>query len=224
MSKFFVTLFILFFSIFSYCQKLSQISFLDGARLSFFSISTDQGVLIRLSEEGKLLEWGTEVLSERYRYYASKLQPFDIRTEYYETDDSAIKGKLKSIGTCFITYYGAYEEETKRGKIKSMGPLQFDYYSTYEEKSLRGKLKLIGNLLLEYYRPYENESYRGKLKSVGSVAIIYYTAFDDRYNAGKLKSIGPVPIAWYSEYDQSRGSLKSNNYRQFISGVTYILR
>src|SRR5687767_13665142 len=76
------------------CQQLSQVSFLDGANLSFFSVRTEQDVLIRISEDGKILEWGTEVLSDRYNYYAPKLQPFYARVEYFEQDsDSAYKGK-----------------------------------------------------------------------------------------------------------------------------------
>src|SRR5688572_20338427 len=209
----------------SYGQQLSGVKFDNGASLSFFSFLTNQGAIIRVSANGDIMEWGSEVLSERSNYYSPKLQPFNVRTENYDSrSDSAFRGKLKSIGTCFITYYGAYEEEAKRGKLKSLGSLQLDYYSKYDEKSLQGKLKMAGNLLLEYYRQYENEAFRGKLKSVGSVPIVYYSAFDDKYNAGKLKSIGPVSYTWYSEIDRSKGSLKSNNYRQQISGITYILQ
>lgn len=227
MRKFFIALSLLITATGTYSQKLSQISFLNGANLSFFSLSTEQDVLIRISEDGKLQEWGTEVLSDRGNYYAPRLQPFIVREQYYDSQsDSAFKGKLKSIGTSFFTYYGAYEEESKRGKLKSVGTLQLDYYSTYDEKSLQGKLKLVGNLLLEYYKSYENEAFRGKLKSIGSVAINYYSSLDDKYNAGKIKSIGSVSYLWYSPNNHSymRGGLKTNNYRQFISGVTYILR
>ena len=229
MRKFFISISVLFFiTPFCYSQQLSQVSFLDGANLSFFSVRTGQDVLIRISEDGKLLEWGTEVQSDRYNYYAPRLQPFYARTEYFAPDsDSAYKDKVKSIGTCFITYYGAYEEEYKRGKVKSMGTLQFDYYSKYDEKSLQGKLKFIGTLVLEYYRSYENEAFRGKLKSIGNTSITYYSAFDDKYNSGKIKSVGPVPYVWYSPLNSGTymgSGLKSNNYRQNISGVTYILQ
>ena len=208
-----------------YGQKLSGVNFQNGAKLSFFSFLTDQGALIRVSEDGRILEWGTEVLSERGNYYAPKLQPFNVRTETYNAQsDSAYRNKIKSIGTTYITYYSALDEEMKRGKLKTIGSLQLDYYSKYDEKSLQGKLKMVGNLLLEYYRQYENEAFRGKLKSIGSVPITYYSAFDDRYNAGKLKTVGVANYTWYSELDQGRGALKSNNYRQTISGITYILR
>lgn len=207
-------------------QKLGQVSFLDSRNLSFFSIQSDYNVLIRISVDGRIMEWGTEVMADRGYYYAPKLQPFMGRVEYYgnEASDSVFKGKIKSIGTSTVTYYGSYDEEKKRGKVKTLGMLNFDYYSTYDEKSVQGKLKMIGNLLLEYYRQYENEAYRGKLSAIGSLPITYYTAFDDKYNAGKIKSIGSSSFSWYSEYERARGSLKSNNYRQNIGGINFVLR
>lgn len=225
MKKFFITVSILFSALIVFSQKLGQVSFLNGANLSFFSVLTDQNVLIRISEDGKILEWGSEILSDRGSYYAPKLQPFMGRTDYYNAEpDVVLNGKVKSIGISSITYYNSNEDQNKRGKVKSIGNLFFDYYATYDDKSIQGKLKSIGNLLLEYYRPYDNESYRGKLKSIGSMAITYYSGFDDKFNAGKLKSVGATSYTWYSQYDRARGALKSNNYRQVIGGVTFILR
>ena len=223
-------LFIVVFILFATCihgQTLSQVSFLDGANLSFFSISSDYNILIRVSVDGKLLEWGTEVKSDRYSFYASKLQPFMGRMEYYGPEsDSAYRGKIKSIGTCFITYYASYDNPNKTGKVKTMGPLLFDYYEAYEDKKMQGKLKQVGNLSIEYYREYEDESVRGKLKSIGSMPIVYYTVFDDKVNAGKLKSIGPVIYYWYSLSDPvyMRGTLKGDAYRRVIAGINFILR
>jgi hypothetical protein len=227
MNRFINSLSVLLFTLSAYSQQLSQVRLDNGATLAFFSIRTGQDVEIRLSPDGNLTEWGTEILSDRGYYYAPQLQPFLARTEYFDAlSDSAFRGKVKSIGTCFINYYGAYEEEHKRGKLKSMGPLQFDYYSKYDEKNLQGKIKFIGNLIVDYYRSYENEAIRGKLKSIGSTAITYYSVFDDKYNVGKVKSIGPASYTWYSPFNSmyGGGGLKSNNYRQRISGVTYILQ
>ena len=216
---------VLFFSLAGSGQKLAQASFLDASNLSFFALQDDQGILIRLSQDGKLLEWGSEIMADRGYYYAPKLQAYMGRVEYYGNDtDSAYRGKVKSIGTSSITYYGSNDEPAKKGKLKMLGMLNFDYYSTYDEKSMQGKLKFIGNLLLDYYRGYENEAYRGKLKSIGSTTITYYSIFEDRYNVGKLKSVGSITYNWYSEYDRARGSLKTNNYRQNIGGINFILR
>ena len=225
MRKLFNFLFLFLSAAVVHGQKLSQISFLNGSNLSFFSILTNQDVLVRISENGKILEWGTEEMSYRGNYYAQKLQPYMGRVEYYGPEsDSAFAGKVKSIGVCGITYYGSYDEAAKRGKIKTMGILYFDYYSNYDNKSLQGRLKMLGDLPITYYDQYENEAFRGKLKSFGSLPVAYYSAFDDKYNAGKLKSIGSVTYTWYSQYERARGALKSNNYRYTISGITVVLR
>ena len=225
MRKSFILLSIFFLSSFANAQKLAQASFLDDRNLSFFTLQDDQGVLIRLSIDGKLLEWGSEIMADRGYYYAPKLQPYMGRVEYYGNDvDSAFRGKVKSIGISSITYYSSNDESMKKGKVKMLGMLNFDYYSGYEEKSMQGKLKFIGGLLLDYYRGYENEAYRGKLKSIGNTAITYYSIFEDRYNFGKLKTVGPVTYTWYSEYDRARGAFKGTNYRQNIGGINFILR
>jgi hypothetical protein len=209
-----------------YSQQLSQVTFNQGAQFAYFSIATEQGVLIRISDEGKILEWGTEVMSDRYNYFAPKLQPFMGRVEYYgPRDDSVFRGKVKSIGTSYITYYDTFQVKAKVGKLRSIGNQYFDYFESYEDKNLGGKLKSIGSLTIDYYRSYENESLRGKLKQVGSVPISYYTVFDDRFNVGKIRSVGSTQYSWYSLSDPvgMRGGLKTNNYRQIVSGITYIL-
>lgn len=217
---------ILFLFVHGYSQQLSQVSFSNGSNLSYFSFVTEQGVLIRVSVDGNILEWGTEVMAGRYNFYARKLQPFMGRVEYYgPQDDSVFRGKVKSIGTSFFTYYDAYQVKTKVGKLRSIGNQYLDYFEEYEDKMLQGKLKTAGALSIDYYRSYENESYRGKLKLVGSLPITYYAAFDDKLNAGKLKSVGSVQYQWYSLGDRTgmRGALKSNNYRQVIGGIVFIL-
>ncbi|HEY1114471.1 MAG TPA: hypothetical protein VGE66_12960 [Chitinophagaceae bacterium] len=226
MPKYTIIAFLLLFTLPAAAQKLGQVTFQGGRQLSHFSILTDQDILIRISPEGGILEWGTEVRADFANYYAPNLQPFMGRVEYYgaESVDSIFQGKVKSIGTAYFTYYGSHEEEQKRGKLKTIGMLQFDYYSRFDEKALQGKLRWVGNLALDYYRSYEDEAVRGKLKSIGNMPVTYYTAFDDKFNAGKLKSIGSIPYAWYSQYDQGRGALKSNSYRQTISGIMMIVQ
>lgn len=208
-------------------QQLGQVTFNGGgSSLAYFSFVTDQGVLIRVSAEGKILEWGTEVLADHYDFYDRKLQPFMGRVEYFgPKDDSIFRGKVKSIGTCFFTYYDAYQVKSKAGKLRTIGSQYLDYFEEYEDKMLQGKIKTAGALTIDYFRSYENESYRGKLKTVGSLPVTYYSAFDDKINAGKLKSVGSVQYQWYSLGDRTdmRGGLKGNKYRQVISGITFIL-
>lgn len=220
-----IALSLLFHTAFS--QKLSQVTLSGGTTLSYFSFLTDQGILLRVTDEGKLLEWGTELLSDRGNYYDPKLQPYLGRIEYYGQEaDSAFRGKVRSIGTCNFTYYGHLDEVTRIGKLKSIGTLLLDYYSNFDNVAYKGKLRFIGSAIIEYYSSVDDEAYRGKLKSIGGSPVTWYSTFDDKLLKGKLKRIGSVPFEWYSSFDRTelRGSLKSGLYRQTIGGVTYILR
>jgi hypothetical protein len=228
MKNFFKAIFFLPFASSVYSQQLSQVTFSDASHLSYFSFLVDQEVLIRMTDEGKIIEWGTETQSLRSgTYYAPKLQAYLGRVEYYGNDvDSAFRGKVKSIGTCTIAYYSHYEEKTKVGKPRSLGTLMLDYYSNFDDAAFRGKLRFAGNLQLEYNSSLADEAYRGKLKTVGSTPITYYSTFDDKLIKGKIKNIGSFSYTWYTSYDRSelRGAMKSGLYRQNIGSVTYILR
>ena len=223
MRKFFTAISFTLLITCAYSQQLGQVTFSGGTDLSYISFFIDQNVLIRISEDGKVMEWGHEFLSERSHFYSPKLQPYLGRVEYYGPEsDSAFKGKVKNIGTCFLTYYGSYEKETKAGKLRSVGTIILDYYSEYDIPTLRGKLRFIGNLILEHYPTTDDEAYRGKLRSIGNTPITYYSSFDDKFIKGKVKSIGSVSYTWYSSFDL-RSGLKSGLYRQNIGGVTYIV-
>jgi hypothetical protein len=213
----------------SYSQQLNQVKFTGASDLSYFSFITDQNVQIRISPDGTILEHGVEFQSNRSsNYYAPKLQPFMGRIEYYdnETADSAFRGKIKSIGTCMFTYYGAQERDGRPGKIRSIGRAQLDYYTPFDNVAFRGKLKLAGSYVIEYYNSLENEDFRGNLKSVGNTAIKYHSSFDDKLLRGKIKSIGSVNYNWGSSLDrkEQQGALKSGTYRQIINGITFILQ
>ena len=209
-------------------QQIGQITFSDAANVSYISFITDQGILIRTTLDGKILEWGKELQSERSgNYYDPKLQAYTGRVDYYGPEsDSAFRGKVKSIGTCILTYYAHYEESTKVGKVRSVGTLQLDYYSNYDNTALRGKLRFVGSSILQYYSSLDDEAYRGKLKLVGATPITYYTTFDDKLIKGKLKSIGTAVYTWYTSYDRSelRGAMKTGAYRVNVGGIIYILR
>ncbi|HVT84158.1 MAG TPA: hypothetical protein VHD35_03105 [Chitinophagaceae bacterium] len=225
MRKLLITLSVLILALSLHSQQLSQVTFSGGSNLDYISFLTDQGVLIRISPEGKILEWGTELLSDRYNFYAPKLQPFMGRMDYYDQQsDSAFRGKIKNIGTCTITYYGSYESDNRPGKIRSIGTAIFDYYNNFDDKLFRGKIKFAGNLELDYYSSFEDEMFRGKLKAIGNTAITYYSSFDDKAYKGKIKSIGSVPYVWYSSFDINRSGLKSGLYRQNVGAITYILK
>ena len=195
MTKLFTAISFLFIVNAASSQKLSQVTISGGISFSYFSFITDQNILLRVSDEGKLLEWGTELLADRGNYYDPKLQPYLGRIEYYGQEaDSAFRGKVRSIGTCTFTYYTHLDETTKVGKLKSIGTLLLDYYSNFDNVAYRGKLRFIGSSVIEYYSSVDDEAYRGKLKSIGNSPISWYSTFDDKLLKGKLKRVGTVPF------------------------------
>src|SRR5688500_18642085 len=110
MTRIIFSLSLLLISGLSSAQELSHIRFSGGTTLSYFAFITDQQVIIRISEDGKVLEWGTEYESWRYDYQPGKLHPYLGRVSYYGSEgDSITKGKVKSIGTTMFNYYGASE-------------------------------------------------------------------------------------------------------------------
>jgi len=227
MRRLFTTITLLLVISSAYAQKLSQVTISGGASFSYFGFVTDQNILLRVTDEGKLLEWGTELLSERGNYYDPKLQPYLGRIDYYGQEaDSAFRGKIRSIGTCTFTYYGHLDEAAKVGKLKSIGTLLLDYYSNFDNAAFKGKLRFVGSTVLEYYSSVDDEAYRGKLKTIGNNPIAWYSTFDDKLLKGKLKRVGSTPFEWYASYEkpEMRGALKSGLYRQTIGGITYIIR
>lgn len=227
MKSFVLSISFLFLAFGMYSQELYQVTFSGGKTLSSLSYLTDQEIIIKISADGKILEWGTDPGPGRYYNDPARLQPYIGRVDYYGPEyDSVLRGKVKSIGTCILSYYGAYETGTKTGKLKMIGSVSLDYYDDYENEALKGKLRFAGTVLFTYYASYDNEAYRGKLKSVGNTAVSYYSTFDDKLTAGKLKSIGTFNYTWYSSYDRKeyRGAMKSGPVTQIINGVTYLLR
>lgn len=208
-------------------QQLSQVTFSGATNFAYFSLQTNQNILLRISAEGKLLEWGTEEQSIRNpNYFAPKLLPYMGRVEYFGAEaDSAFRNKPKSIGTCFITYYASYDKKELVGKIKTIGSINMDYYSPFEDKYKTGKLKMLGSNNIDWYSSFDDENSRGKLKTAGNTTITYYAVFDDKIIRGKIKNIGPFTYTWYTSYDrpEMKGALKSGNIRQVINNVTFII-
>ncbi|MEO8710547.1 MAG: hypothetical protein ABI405_00420 [Parafilimonas sp.] len=209
-----------------YSQQLSQVSFTQASVFSWFSLLTNQNILIRISDGGKILEAGTEESSNHYRnYFAPKLLPYAGVINYYEHQhDSTLNGKIKNIGTCYFTYYAASDFPERIGKLKSAGSLSFDYYAKNEDALIGGRIKTIGTTAITYYTSFENEALKGKLSAVGNISIVYYTSFDNQFLKGKLKSIGPYNYKWITRFsgDQFVSYLKTGNQRQLINGITYI--
>ena len=227
MKKILLNLIFLLFQAGLYSQELGQVTISGATTLASFSFITDQAIIIRVSPDGNLLEWGTAIDRRIYNYYPGKLETYLGRVDYYGPEyDSVLRGKVKSIGTCMLSYYGIHETAARAGKLRTVGRQLLDYYDSYENKALQGKLRFAGALLLSYYPSYENEAYSGKLKSIGNTQLTYYSSFDDKYIRGKIKSIGGVGFTWYTQNDSRGypGGLKSGAYMQLINGVNYILQ
>jgi len=209
-----------------YSQTLKYVIFSQGSEFSSFSYITNQKIIIKISQDGNVLEWGNELESGRFYSEPGKLQQYMGRVEYYEKQfDSILNGKVKNIGITSITYYGSTENEALVGKVKSMGNVFFNYYIEPGNETMKGKMKSAGQKNITFYNSYENEAYRGKIKSVGSTQITYYSTFDDNSIRGKLKSIGSSVFTWYTSLDRQgyQGGLKSGKQFQLIEGVTYII-
>ena len=212
-----------FIYITGYSQTLKFVNFSGGAEFASLSFITNQRIIIKISQDGKVLEWGNEMEPGRYYTEPGKLQPYMGRVEYYEKQfDSLFNGKVKNIGITSITYYGSLENAAFVGKVKSIGNVFFNYYLDQENELVRGKLKTAGQQDFAYYYSYENDAYKGKMKSIGRNQITYYSTFDDKSIRGKLKSIGSATFSWYTSFDRYSG-LKSGRQFQMIEGVTYII-
>ena len=225
MKKVFPIIVLVAFALGSYAQHLGQVTLSGGTDLTYFSFVIDQGVLIRVTPEGNVTEWGTEEASVRDKnYYSPKLRPYLGRVDYYGPQaDSAYRGKIKTIGLSQLMYYGHYEGPEKTGKLKSIGRLNLDYFDRFADKVIIGKLKTIGNLNLEYYSSMNDQAFKGKLRSIGNTSILYHASYEDKNIKGKVKNIGPAAFGWYTSYDLNRYGLKSGAYRTDINGVIYIL-
>jgi hypothetical protein len=205
-------------------QSLSHVSLSGAANLASFAFTTGQQVIIKISPEGNIIEWGMEMQEGRYGYYQGKLDPYMGRVEYYGPEaDELLRGKVKYIGTCTITYFSSAYPDAQKGKVKTIGTAALDYYMDYDNESYKGKLKIAGPVSFTYYASFDNESFKGKLKAAGNTTLTYYSVFDDKFNKGKIKTIGATAFSWYNEFDRKeiQGGLKSGASIQKINGVNY---
>lgn len=209
----------------SIAQRITKITLSTAGALQNFTISTDDNAVINLSPSGEVINYGTEYFSEKIQNF-SRVEKFNGRVDLFAaTDDKSFQGKLKYIGRTAVTYYASYDVEALRGKIKSIGNLAVNYFMDYDDATLKGKIKNIGNNQLQYFTSFDNEALRGKLKSVSSTNLSYYTSFDERAFQGKIKSIGQINFTYYPSYDkQFAGAMKSGNYTQNVSGITYLIQ
>jgi hypothetical protein len=209
----------------SLAQRIAKVNITNAGTTESFTIGLDENVILNVSPDGNLINYGVDYFSEKVANY-SRLENYNGRIEMYAaTDDKAYQGKLKYIGRTGVTYYASHEDESLKGKIKSIGSLVFTYYQPFEDALLKGKIKSIGANQIGFYNSFDNDALRGKLKMVGSTSLNYYSSFDDKAIKGRIKNIGAVNFTYYPSYDrQFAGGMKTGNQTQNVGGIIFLIR
>ncbi len=220
-----ILIFLVIIGITSFAQKIAKINITSAGTTESFTIGLDENVILNVSPDGNLVNYGVDYFSEKIANY-SRLENYNGRIEMYTaTDDKSYQGKLKYIGRTGVTYYASFEDESLRGKIKSIGSLAFTYYQPFEDALLKGKIKSIGANQIGFYNSFDNDALKGKLKMVGSTSLNYYSSFDNESFRGKIKNIGAVNFTYYPSQDrQFAGAMKTGNQTQNINGIMFIIR
>ena len=134
-----------------FAQKLAQIAIDNRSNSAMISFLVDETVLVNMSKDGNIIDWGIEYNTVRNGMYPGRLLKYMGREEYYSSSDNeAYRGKVKYIGRTLITYYSSYENEEFRGRVKTIGPNFLDYYASYENNAFKGNLKNAGAISFTY--------------------------------------------------------------------------
>ena len=103
----------------SQAQNLAKVTITDLGNIEKLSFGLRENVLLNISKDGNIMDWGVDRYAGRLQ--ESKpgvLDPYQGRVEYYtESDNEDFRGKVKSIGGIFITYYPSSAEDGFSGKI-----------------------------------------------------------------------------------------------------------
>ncbi|MEP7143484.1 MAG: hypothetical protein ABI707_11470 [Ferruginibacter sp.] len=226
MKKLFFTITVIFSFVICYGQRLTQITLTNG-NSDIITFITEDAVIINITTDGKIIDWGVAYNGSRFNNYPGRLEKYMGRTVYYtENDNEAWRGKVKYIGRTAFTYYSSYENELFKGKVKGIGTTLVDYYNSYDDAVFKGRIKNAGLISFSYYSSFENEAYKGKFKNVGTSVLTYYSSYDDKAYKGKIKSIDSHIFSYYSSFDRPeyRGAMKGFQMEYFINGIKYLLK
>jgi hypothetical protein len=211
----------------SFAQRLAQITLANSGNSDLISFLVDETVIVNMTKDGKVIDWGIENNTVRAINYPGRLDKYMGREEYYAaTENEAYRGKVKYIGRTAFTYYTSDENEMLKGKVKTMGTNVFDYYTSYDDQAFKGNLKNAGPLTFTYFNSFDNDAYKGKIKTVGATTFTYYGSFDDKAFKGKIKSIDRALFTYYSSYDrvEFHGIMKTGSPIVYLDGVKYFIR
>lgn len=226
MTKLAVTVFLTFLFFSSRAQNVAQITIDNRGNNDIITFLVDNSIALNISKDGKIIEWGMEYTSPYTGVYP-KMEKYMGREEYYpETENDAVKGKLKYLGSTLITYYTSDDNVDLQGKVKSIGNNFIDYYTNYENVAFRGFIRNAGPLTFTYYSDYDDQYYKGKIKSVGSTLLAYYGSFDDKAFRGKVKNVDRNVFTYYSSYDlpEYNGMMKTGTPMVTSGSIKYIIK
>jgi hypothetical protein len=210
-----------------FAQSLAQITIDNRGNSDIITFLVDETVLVNMTKDGKIIDWGIEENTGRTNMYPGMLGKYMGKEEYYpSTDNEAYRGKVKYIGRTAFTYYTSDDGEALKGKVKTIGINVLDYYMPYDDAAFRGNLKNAGSLTFTYYRSFDNDSYKGKIKTVGATNLTYYGSFDDKAYRGKIKNIDRSSFTYYSSYDAQGygGVLKTGSQIVYNGNVKYFIK
>jgi len=219
-----ITLSLLFFT--TGAQKISRITLAGNGNLEKIAFELGEYVVVNITKDGKLINWGVDNYIGRGENYYDKLTEYTGKTGYYsERDNEAFRGNLKFIGRTYFTYYASYDDEMLKGKIKSIGSISFDYFPSYENESYRGNLKNIGPLAVTWFSSFDNAAYKRKLKTLGITSFTYYSSHEDKLIQGRIKSIDRSTFSYYSSYDKPeyRGGFKTGSPIVYVNGIKFFI-
>jgi hypothetical protein len=225
MKKISLTVLTLFFVLLLSAQKINKLTLTNNGSSAEIRYGLSENVVIILTPEGTIKEWGVDRYAGRIDNMERKLDEYTGRIEYYnESENEAFRGKIRFIGGTAITYYASFDNEHLIGKVKSIGASKINYFIQDADKAKQGRIKSAGDVKFDYYASYDNEASRGKFKKMGTAMITYYGALEDKGFAGKPKTLDNQTFVYYSSQDYQvafRGMLKSGNTTQVINGIVY---
>ena len=208
-------------------QRLAQITIDNSGHSDIISFLVDETVIVNMTRDGKIIDWGIEYNTLRTSMYPGKLQKYMGREEYYpSTDNEAYRGKIKYIGRTPFTYYSSDENEAFKGKVKTIGSNFLDYYASYDNAAFKGNLKNAGPVSFTWYSSFDDETYKAKIKTVGTTTLTYYGLMDDKAYRGKVKNIGRSLFTYYSSYDRPgySGIIKTGSPILYNGGIKYFIK
>src|SRR4029079_6789867 len=104
----------------AFAQRLAKITIDNRGNSDIISFLVDETVIVNLSKDGKIIDWGIENNTARANIYPGRLDKYMGKEEYFPTtDNEAYAGKIKYIGRTAITYYTSSDGESLKGKVKT---------------------------------------------------------------------------------------------------------